>query len=188
MHRFALAASAATFTIVAFTACGPAQAFETVVGGLAGECSAAAKQGRSDPASMNVCSTALASEPLDQHDRAGTFVNRGAMELRNKSFDDAHADFQAAVKVLPSLGEAQIGEGAYLVSQERWAEAEAAISRGLELGSEEPEKGYYFRGIARWGQDNYKGAYEDFHKALDLKPGWDLPKRQLAFFKATPAG
>ncbi len=69
---------------------------------------------------------------------------------------------------------------------ERWPEAEASISRGLELGSEEPEKGYYFRGLARWGQDNFKGAYDDFHKALALRPGWNLPQQQLAYFKVTP--
>ena len=185
MRNFALAASAA-LTMAAWASWGPAQAFETVVGGFAGQCSSNAKEGRTDAASIDVCTRAISGEVLNDHDLAGTYVNRGAMEVMNRSWDVAHQDFQAAIKIMPSLGEARIGEGAYLINMERWPEAEASISRGLELGSEEPEKGYYFRGLARWGQENFKGAYEDFHKALDLKPGWSLPKQQLAFFKVEP--
>ena len=185
MRKFALAASAALGLAISWA---PAQAFELVIGGRAGVCSSDAKAGRSDPSAIDVCTLALAGEPLNKHDLAGTYVNRGAMEYRNQSWELAHNDFQAAMKVMPDLGEAHVGDGAYLISQERWADAETMLTRGIELGSEEPEKGYYFRGLARWGQDNFKGAYEDFHKALELKPGWSLPKQQLAFFKVEPAG
>ncbi len=165
----------------------PAHAATIVLGGLAGQCSAQAKAGRSDPEAIDICSRALAGEPLSPRDRAGTYVNRGSMELHERAYGEAHADFQTALKIMPRMGEAHIGEGAYLVSQERFAEAEAEITRGLQLGSEEPEKGYYFRAMARWGQDDFKGAYLDFHKALELKPGWDLPRRQLANFHVAPA-
>ena len=187
MRRFALAASAASLTILALASAGPAQAFTTIIGGRAGQCSQDAKQGRSSQAAIDGCTMALEYEPLNQHDRAGTYVNRGAMETMNKSWEAAHSDFQAAIKAMPSLGEAHVGEGAYLVSRERWVEAEAELNRGIDLGSEELEKGYYFRAFARWGQDNFKGAYEDFSKALDLKPGWEAAKQQLGKFKVEAA-
>ena len=187
MRKFALAASAASLTILALASAGPARAFTTVIGGRAGQCSQDAKQGRSNPEALDGCTMALNYEPLNQHDRAGTFVNRGAMETMNRSWEAAHSDFQAAIKMMPSLGEAHIGEGAYLVNQERWTEAEAELNHGIDLGSEELEKGYYFRAFARWGQDNYKGAYEDFQKALELKPGWSPAKEQLVKFKVQPA-
>ena len=165
-----------------------ARAMTLVVGGRAGACSSAAREGRTDAQALDVCSQALASEPLSIHDRAGTFVNRGSMELGARSVAAAHADFQAALRLQPTMGEAHIGEGAYLNTQERFREAEAEVSEGLRLKSEEPEKGYYFRAIARWGQNDYKGAYDDFQKAIALKPGWSLPRQQLRNFKVETPG
>jgi tetratricopeptide (TPR) repeat protein len=180
-----VAALAGAALVFAFA--GEAKAAILVFGGLAGACSDRARAGRNDPDSRDICSRAIASEPLNVHDRAGTYVNRGAMELGARLYEDAHSDFQAAIRLLPSLGEAHVGEGAYLVNQERFADAEAEISRGINFGSEEPEKAYYFRAIARWGQDDFKGAYEDFNKAIALKPGWSLPREQLKNFKVETA-
>ena len=188
MRNLLVAASAAALAISAVAACGPASAFQTIIGGMAGQCSTAAKAGRFDQAALELCTMAILTEPLDPHDRAGTLVNRGAMKLRNRDWSSANADFDAALKLFPQMGEAHIGRGAYLISQERYAAAEPELTQGIQLGSEEPEKGYYFRGIARWGQDDFKGAYFDFRKANALKPGWSLPLEQLAYFKVTPAG
>jgi tetratricopeptide (TPR) repeat protein len=187
MRRRLLATAGAAIVLASLSTPAPARAFETVVGGLAGACSRAAKEGRSDSRAMDLCSKALAGEPLNGHDRAGTYVNRGAMRLMNRDYDLAHADFQAALRIMPKMGEAMIGEGGYLISMERWPEAEAWISRGIAAGSEESEKAYYFRGIARWAQDDFKGAYLDFRKASELKPNWRLPKQQLTHFQVRPA-
>ncbi len=184
MGDIAWAASGAALVLAAATS---AAAFETVIGGLAGECSALAREGRSDQRSLEICSTALSRELLGPRERAGTLVNRGAMRLLGGSREQAHLDFRAALKLQPDMGEAHVGEGVYLISREQWADAERSITRGLELGSEEPEKGYYFRGVARWGQDDLKGAYLDFSKAAALKPGWALPRQELAHFTVTPA-
>ena len=187
MRERLFAAAGAALALAAGVGWGTAHALTIVVGGLAGQCYSDVKAGRFDSDALDICGRALSAEYLNTHDRAGTYVNRGAMELRSKDYSAAHADFQAAIKLMPSLGEAHIGEGAYFVSQERYAQAEPELSRGLELGMEEPEKGYYFRGVARWGQDDYKGAYLDFKKASELKPSWSLPREQLAFFHAEPA-
>jgi tetratricopeptide (TPR) repeat protein len=159
-----------------------AHAVTVVIGGLAGECFQSAKAGRFDPNALDVCTRALTGEALNTHDLAGTYINRGAMEMRSKNYAAAHADFQAAMKTMPGLGEAYVGEGAYLITQERYAEAEPLLSRGIQLGIEEPEKAYYFRGVARWGKDDYKGAYLDFKRASELKPNWSLPREQMANF------
>ena len=181
--------SKATLMAAAFvlSVSGVARASTVVVGGLAGECSTLAKAGHSDPESIETCTRALASGPLSNHDLAGTYVNRGSMEFHNEDYPAAHKDFQAALAVMPTMGEAHIGEGAYLIYQEKFPEAQAEIDRGLQLGAEEPEKGYYFRALARWGQNDLKGAYLDFQKASDLKPGWDLPRKQIAKFHVEPA-
>lgn len=182
------AAGAAALALMAWSPADKALGFEGVIGGLAGQCSSDAKRGLHDDHSIEVCTLALAGEPLAMHDRAGTYVNRGGMEILNKDWEDAHRDFDRALRLKPDMGEAHVGEGVYLISMERWPEAEAEVSRGLDLGSEEPEKGYYFRGLARWGQENFKGAYLDFRKASELKPNWSLPRQQLTNFKVSPAG
>lgn len=176
------AALAAAAFVVAGLAGGPAHAITLVVGGVAGECFQDAKAGRFDEKALETCTQAL-TENLSPHDLAGTYVNRGAMEMQARSFAAAHADFQAAMRVMPKMGEAYVGEGAYLVLQERYKEAEPLLDRGIALGVEEPEKAYYYRGLARWGQDNYKGAYLDFQKASALKPDWAAPKEQLSHFQ-----
>lgn len=182
MRRSMLAAAGLMAAATAFGAWGTAHAVTMVIGGQAGDCFQKAKAGLFDQESRDICSGALASEPLSPHDLAGTYVNRGAMEMRAKDYAAAHADFQAAMRAMPRLGEAYIGEGAYFITQERYAEAEPQLTRGLALGIEEPEKAYYFRGVARWGEDDYKGAYLDFKKASELKPSWSLPREQMANF------
>ena len=180
MLRTVSALSALMLTLAAAT---NVRAATVVVGGLAGECSYRAHAGQHAPDDLEVCSRALSFEALSNHDLAGTYVNRGAMELMARMNDVAHADFQAALRLVPRMGEAHIGEGAYLVGMARFGEAEGEISRGLQLGSEQPEKGYYIRAMARWGQDDFKGAYDDFHKAIQLKPSWSLPREQLKNFR-----
>ncbi len=187
MHIRARLASAAAIAALTWSAAGQPRAATVVIGGLAGACFQAAKAGRVGPDSIDLCTLALSREPLNAHDRAGTFVNRGAMYLNNRDLDQAHADFVKAIAIEPALGEAHVGEGVWLINQERFAEAESQIDVGLNHGIEEQEKAYYFRGLARWGQDDFKGAYLDFQKALALKPGWELPLRQLAHFKVSPA-
>jgi tetratricopeptide (TPR) repeat protein len=178
------ALATATLALMAF---GGAKAATVVIGGLAGQCSSRAHAGRNDAESRDICTRAIAFETLFPHDLAGTYVNRGAMELGAGMPDAAHADFLQAIRIAPGMGEAHIGEGAYLVGMARFAEAESEIDHGLGLGSEEPEKGYYFRAMARWGQDNFKGAYDDFQRAIALKPGWSLPREQLKNFHVEPA-
>ena len=182
MRAPVLAATVAAVALGQGAVSGPAHAASLVIGGLAGACYQDAKAGRFDQDALDTCSRALAGDPLDRHDLAGTYVNRGAMELRSKDLEAARADFLAAMAALPTLGEAYVGEGAYYVSLQRYAQAEPLLSRGIALGVEQPERAYSFRGVARWGEEDFKGAYLDFKKASELKPDWSLPKEQLANF------
>ncbi len=130
---------------------------------------------------------ALEHDVLKPHARAGTYVNRGALLLHSREWDRAHADFAAAMALEPTLGAAHVGEGGYLITQDRYADAEREIDRGIALGTEEPEKAYYFRAMARWAQEDFRGAYLDFQKAAALKPAWALPRQQLTHFTVRPA-
>jgi len=155
-------------------------------GGLADACSRFALDGRSDEYSLNTCTYALETETLVKRDRAATLVNRGVIQLRRKKFEAANRDFDAAIRLQPTLGEAWVNRGAALLAQRRWAEGKADIDRGLELGSDEPEKAYFNRALAWEALDDMEAAWRDYVKASELKPDWDAPRKELARFTVTP--
>jgi tetratricopeptide (TPR) repeat protein len=151
-------------------------------GGMARECSRAALAGESEVRFEEACNLALETELLNLRDRAGTYVNRGILKLRRKEFASAQWDFNRAIQTKRDLGEAYVNRGAASVGARRYADGLADLNRALELGVEEPEKAYYNRALAYEGLENLKAAYLDYQKAVELKPEWDMPKRELARF------
>ena len=151
-------------------------------GGMAKECSEHAIRGDSDSRSEAICTQALESELLNLRDRAGTYINRGVLKLRRKEFSSAQSDFNRAIETRPDMGEAYVNRGAAAVGAKRYADGLADLNKALELGVEEPEKAYYNRALAFEGLDDLKAAYFDYKKAVELKPDWDMPAKELARF------
>ena len=151
-------------------------------GGAAKDCSDAAIGGRKDTASVTTCTLALDTETLSFRDRARTYVNRGVLQLRQRNYDGAVSDFDAASKIDPNLGEAFVNRGAVFVGTSRYGEGLSQIDQGLALGVKDPEKAYYNRAIANENLGDVMAAYRDFSKAAELAPTWDAPKTELARF------
>lgn len=174
--------------MAALICAGPAKAATTVLGnGLAHLCSVEAKAGSSEPQAIEICNMAIESESLTRHDLAGTYVNRGVLKMRRKSYRDARGDFDLAVKLAPTMGEAFINRGGALVGEQKYAQALQDIDRGLTLNPEEPEKAYYNRGLAHEGLDDITSAYFDYQRAVALKPDWDPPQHELLRFSVKQA-
>lgn len=179
-RAFALAALGAA-TLLAGS--GAAGASTLIIGsGSAQECSDAAKTGRSDDRSILACTTALEVETLNFRDRARTFVNRGVLQMRQRQFTAARADFDQAASIDPGLGEAYVNRGATYVGEERYREGVAQIDKGLSMGVKDPEKAFFNRGLANEGLGDLKAAYKDYSRAAELKPEWVAPKTELARF------
>lgn len=177
--RLILGLAAAASCLVAM----PSRAAVTVIGGdMARQCSLAAIRGDVDDRAEAKCSAALDGEFLSLRDRAGTFVNRGVLKLRRKDFAAATIDFDRAIQTEPTMGEAYVNRGAAAVGVRRYAQGVTDINKALELGVEEPEKAYYNRALAYEGLDDMKAAYFDYQKALELKPDWEQPKKELSRF------
>jgi tetratricopeptide (TPR) repeat protein len=178
-------AAFAVLAAVGMTAGAAAQV--TVFGsGLAQACADAARDvsrgAASPPRSVQSCDAALDFEAMTMHDRAGTHINRGILLMARQEYAASKQDFDAAVALMPEIGEAYINRGAALVGLGRYAEAIADIDKGLALNSGQPEKAYYNRGLADEGLDDLTNAYRDYLHASQLKPDWDQPKNQLARF------
>jgi tetratricopeptide (TPR) repeat protein len=178
-------ASAAMAMSLAVSAPASGAAF-VIGGGLADACSRFALDGRSDDYSLSTCTYALETESLVKRDRAATLVNRGVIQLRRKAFGAANRDFDTAIRLQPALGEAFVNRGAALIAQRRWQEGLTDIDKGLALGADEPEKAYFNRALAWEGLDDMAAAWRDYNKALEIAPGWDAPRKELARFTVTP--
>lgn len=163
-----------------------AEAAVTVIGGgMAEECAKAAARGASDERTQEFCTLALETEFLNARDRAGTYVNRGVLQLRRKEWEGAERDFDTAVRIKPDLGESYVNRGAAYIGQARFTESLTEIDRGIALGVEEPHKAYYNRALAHEGLEDAKSAYLDYRQALALAPGWEAPRKELTRFTVT---
>lgn len=164
----------------------PAAASVLVMGsGLAPDCSKAAFAGRADRDAIALCSRALDEERLARRDRAGTLVNRGVMLMRSRDYAAARADFDRAIALEPTLGEAFVNRGVSLMADRDYAGALAQIDHGLALGVDEPAKAFYNRALVQESLGDATAAWRDYRKAQDLAPDWPLPAKQLARFTVT---
>jgi tetratricopeptide (TPR) repeat protein len=151
-------------------------------GGLAQACSDAVNHGETGPRIDQICTQALDTEALLADDRAGTFVNRGVVRIRDQRYPEAIKDFDIAIALKPRFGEAYANRGAARIGAHQFKEAIADLDTALSMNVLEPQKAYYNRALAYEWLDNPKAAWLDYNKALELAPDWDLVKEQLTRF------
>lgn len=171
MALSALVASAASSQVSIFSGSSQANA-----------CSMAAKAPGVQRDAIATCTIALEHEPLVGRNLAGTYVNRGVLYLRDGETRRAIDDFEAALAIDRTMGEALINRGAAKIAQRQFREGVEDIDRGLALNPEEPEKAYYNRGLARERMGDLNGAYQDYRKAQELAPAWAPPQVELKRF------
>jgi tetratricopeptide (TPR) repeat protein len=179
----ACGAAAAAALLCAGTAA--AQQVDVFGGGLAEACAAAAKAGEATNQAEQICTQSLDHEMLVPRDRAGTFVNRGIVKLRGKQFAAAMSDFDTAIRYQSNLAEAYVNRAAARIGLQQYALSLSDIDNALILNVKEPEKAYYNRAVAHEYLDDYKAAWLDYSKALEIAPAWDLPRQQLVRFSVS---
>jgi tetratricopeptide (TPR) repeat protein len=173
----------ASAAVLSLLAAGSAGAAVTVLGSsLAEDCAQAAFHGKSDNTALEICNQALQEGVLGSRDEAGTYVNRGVILMTRRDYDHALADFRHAISIVPSMGESWVNLGAVEVAEKRYQDGVTDISKGLDLGIQEPAKAHYNRALAYEGLDDETNAYRDYEAALTLDPNWDLPKQELLRF------
>lgn len=147
------------------------------------ECFIAAEASTRGPRPIETCSRALEDEALSADDRAATLVNRGILHMQAKDLPAAIADFDLAIVTRPEMAEAYVNKGiAVLQLGNRARDAVAMLTTGLSLNPAKPEIAYYVRGIANEQLGQTRDAYEDYSKAVALRPGWEAPIAELQRF------
>jgi tetratricopeptide (TPR) repeat protein len=194
MHTIPSRSICLATTLAAFCLLGePAPAAVQVLGtGMAHACSDAAHRLPKSQVDLqhaiDACDTALSSENLTLHDETGSHINRGVLLVARGDYTTAKEDFDAAIRLMPDLGEGYVDRGAALLGMRRYAEAVTDIDRGLARNTTEPEKAYFDRAVAREALDDIQGAYRDYMRAAELKPDWDQPRIELARFTISKPG
>ena len=182
-HRFALMIASAGF-VLALGA--PADAFVVVIGdSLARDCYVAAKTAKDLTGGVATCTAALENTPLTPHDQAGTYVNRGTLEVAQKRLDLALADYNKGIQIFPSLGDAYIDRAGAYVYTKQWALAIADANKGLGLNPTLPFAAYYNRAVAEHLSGDLQHAYFDYQKVLELEPRFTPASEMLKGFVVT---
>lgn len=177
-------------TVAACSGSALAQGAVTVIGGgLAQACYEAAESGASAPQqAIAMCDLAITQESLKRRDKAATYTNRGILYMRIGNNTKALWDYQRSLDMMPSLKETKVNLGAALYNLKRYPEALAALNEGIGTTSDEARViGYYNRGLTHEKLGDIQSAYEDFRRAVEMKPDFKQAERQLARFQVVPA-
>lgn len=187
--RLSILAPATCAALFALTM--PSQALVLVLGNqLAHDCYEMAKAGVEPVEGIATCSSALENEALTPHDRAGTYVNRGAIKIGLGRVDDALNDYDTGIGILPDLADAYVDRAGAYIMQKRFPEAMTDVNHGIDLGPTYLFAGYYNRAVAEQLSGNITQAYFDYQKTLQLEPKFAPAAERLKDFVVTkaPAG
>jgi tetratricopeptide (TPR) repeat protein len=171
-------------------AAGAAQAAVRVVGTTdAQACYMAAKAERASDAGVKLCTIAIESNLLSKRDLAATKVNRGILRMYDRDYAGALTDYDAAIALKPDMGEAHVNKAIAMLrtDQSQASAATQSLTRGLELGTAEPEVAHYMRAVAHEILGDAKAAYLDYKQAAELRPAWQDPQVALRRFTVTKA-
>jgi tetratricopeptide (TPR) repeat protein len=145
------------------------------------QCYLASKAGKASRSGLSACNEALATAVLTTHDRAATHVNRSVMLLAHDRNDEALADTDAALQIIPGLEEAIVDRAAVLIRLDRFAEAREILneviprSNGRVLLS-----GLFNRAIAAENLGDIKAAYKDLKRIVQLDPEFEQAQLEIA--------
>jgi tetratricopeptide (TPR) repeat protein len=172
------------FSLAILGAATPLSASVITVGGTyAKTCAGAAEARQPDRAAWIACNTALAIEPLQDFERAGTFVNRGILYMQTGDDANALEDLAAAEQLDPDQPEIYVNRAVIAYRAGDKQQAREMASRGLALGTRKPAYAHYIRGLANEDLGAIKAAYSDLKAASELAPRWSEPKLELARYK-----
>ena len=131
---------------------------------------------------LEVCTLAIEAPENNREQRAGSYNNRAVLKFDLMDFDGALADLDAAIAEQPTMGQAHAHRGYVPAAQKRWQDAIAAFDEAVTLGTDEPARVHFNRGIVHEELGQTREAYFDYLKASELAPEWDQPKSELTRF------
>lgn len=128
------------------------------------------------------CDTALDDPSLTTRNRVATHVNRGILYVHNGDFDQAIADYDAAIRLDPEEPEAYLNKGLAVLRLRDWARAAALLTQAIDLDTRVPAIAHLSRSYANELSGDIEAAYYDAVRAAELAPEWAAAADNLSRF------
>lgn len=125
------------------------------------------------------CDRAIRDAGTTRQDKMKTLVNRGIIHNRNGDLQAAVDDFNAALGINDSLGEAYLNRGNSYYLASRLDEALADYEQALANGVSKPWAAWYNIGLVHDARKEADKAREAYQKALELNPSFSLAQAKL---------
>lgn len=132
---------------------------------------------------LEICNRAINGYDGTSENVAESYNNRGVLLFMAGDYAAALLDFERAIRDQNSMAQAHVNLGYTLNALQRWDEAIAALTRGIELGTDEQAKAHFSRAIAHEESGMLREAYADYGKAAELEPTWEEPRQELGRFQ-----
>ncbi len=130
---------------------------------------------RTDP-----CDAALDDRNTSRTDRKKTFVNRGIIYNRRGDYNEALADFNAAIAIDTDLAEAYLNRGNTWFYAGRHDDAMADYEKALALDVAKPWAAWYNIGLVHDARDEAQKAQAAYRKSLELNPDFYLAQQKVS--------
>ena len=137
-----------------------------------------------DRASLEKCTLALDHGKLKLRDRAATYVNRGVVHVNLKQYKEALKDYNHAAGLRPDLTAIYVNKGNVYYLTHAFDEAIIEYSKSLAMNTHAAPVAYVNRGMSHEKLGLFKEATEDYRKAVELAPQWQIAKEKLAKLSA----
>ena len=141
-------------------------------------------------AAIDICNIAI-NDFTSRKNKIATHINRGILFMRKGDFPAARTDFETAIELKPNFAKTYVNYGAVLIHMQDYDGAIEALNIAVQaLDKTELHEALYNRALAYDRKNQYKLAYLDLKRALELRPGWADAQKAIGNYKieSKPAG
>jgi tetratricopeptide (TPR) repeat protein len=164
--------------------CQPANAAVTVFGrGPSLACYQAAEFSTDAETGIALCNDAIADPEISPRDMAATMINRSILRTHAGDYEGAVADCTHGLHIDSGLAEGYVDRGVAEIMLKNWPDALADINKGIDMNTDKLEFALYDRGIVEEAMGNIRAAYDDYQKAIQMRPDFGLAAHALTHFK-----
>jgi tetratricopeptide (TPR) repeat protein len=128
---------------------------------------------------LKPCDYALDYADLNLRDRAATFANRGIIYAGLGNYEAAMSDYDTAIALTPKSPESYVNRGNAFFMMRDFMMAMDDYEHSMDLGIRQLHLVHYNMGMAYEIQGNDETALRHYEKALELNPGWELPRNRM---------
>lgn len=178
IRKLIFAASVASIPMLVFVSSANAQLSVTTIGATdAAACYANARDELTED--TRPCDLALDDRGTTRVDRKKSLVNRGIILNRRGDYNEALADFNAAIEIDETIAEAYLNRGNTWFLAGRLDDAMADYEKALALDVAKPWAAWYNIGLVHDARNETPQAQEAYRKALELNPDFYLAQQKV---------